>query len=127
VAHSETAESAKNGRSEALWYGLFAAGGMLTALVAPIHVLLNNLATPLGLAPPEVMSYQKMASLLANPLVKLYLLALISLALFHWAHRFRYILMDLGVMGARSLIAVVAYGTAILGTALGALVLLRVP
>ena len=103
----------------AFWYGLFAAGGMLTALVVPMHVLLNNLVAP--------SSYPRMVALVGNPLVKLYLFALIALALFHWAHRFRYILMDLGVMGARRQIALLTYGSAIIGTVVGAIVLTSVP
>jgi len=68
-----------------------------------------------------------MVALVGNPLVKLYLFALIALALFHWAHRFRYILMDLGVMGARRQIAFLTYGSAIIGTVVGAIVLTSVP
>jgi fumarate reductase subunit D len=120
-------ESASDGHGGVLWYGLFAAGGVLTALVVPVHVLLNNLAAPLELVPPEIIGYERMATLVAHPLVKVYLFALIALALFHWAHRFRYILIDLGVTGARRLIAVLTYGSAILGAAIGAIVLLTVP
>src|SRR5688572_23463326 len=103
---------------EAPWYGLFAAGGMLTALVVPVHVLLNNLAAPLGVVPPAIIGYERMATLVAHPLVKLYLFALIAFALFHWAHRFRYILVDVGVGGARGPIAFLAYGAAVVGTLL---------
>ena len=120
-------ESAGKGHGGALWYGLFAVGGVLTALVVPVHILLNNLAAPLGLVPPELIGYERMTSLVAHPLVKLYLFALIALALFHWAHRFRYILVDLGVRGARGPIAVLTYGSAVLGAAAGAIVLLTVP
>ncbi len=119
-------ESAKGGHNELFWYGLFAAGGVLTAFVVPIHVLINNLAAPLGLVPVETIGYERMARLVAHPLVKVYLFALIALGLFHWAHRFRYVLIDLGVMGARELIAVLAYGSAIAGTVIGAILLLRV-
>ncbi len=120
-------ETAGQGYAGALWYGLFAVGGVLTALAVPVHVLLNNVAAPLGFVPPETIGYERMARLVANPLVKLYLLALIAFGLFHWAHRFRYILIDLGVTGARRLIAVLTYGSAILGAAVGAIVLLTVP
>ncbi len=123
----DAGNSVKDGHGEALWYGLFAVGGVLTALVVPVHVLLNNLAGPLGLVPPETIGYDRMAKLVANPLVKLYLFALIALALLHWAHRFRYILVDVGIMGARGTIAILTYGGALLGAAVGAIILLRVP
>ncbi|HEV8633178.1 MAG TPA: fumarate reductase subunit FrdD [Chloroflexota bacterium] len=123
--HPEPTTREKSG--EALWYGLFAAGGMLTALVVPIHVLLNNLAAPLGVVSPEIIGRERMATLVAHPLIKLYLFALIAFALFHWAHRFRYILVDLGVRGARGPIALLAYGAAVVGAVSAAVVLLTVP
>jgi fumarate reductase subunit D len=49
----------------------------------------------------------------------------ISLPLFHWAHRFRYILEDLGGKPLRSIIAVACYGSAMVGTLLAAVLVLR--
>ncbi len=111
---------------EPLWWGLFGAGGMLAAVLLPMHILISGLAIPLGLVPQEAYSAQRIANLLGNPLVKLYLLALISLPLFHWAHRFRYFLSDLGVHGGKMAIAVLCYGAAIVGTIVAAVVLLTV-
>ncbi|HZS86599.1 MAG TPA: fumarate reductase subunit FrdD [Chloroflexota bacterium] len=111
---------------EPLWWGLFAAGGGLTAMFTPAHILLQNVLGAIGL-PVATSSYERTRRLAANPIVRLYLLALTSLSLFHWAHRFRYYLMDFGVSGGRRAIAAACYGSAILGT-LGALVtLLRLP
>jgi fumarate reductase subunit D len=51
---------------------------------------------------------------LSNPLVKLYLLVLIVLPFFHFAHRLRYLLVDFGVPAAKSVPAqVVFYGGAV--------------
>ena len=58
-----------------------------------------------------------------NPIVKLYLFALISFPLFHWAHRFRYFVYDLGMHGGRMLMAWLCYGLAVVGTAYAAYVL----
>jgi fumarate reductase subunit D len=111
---------------EPLWWGLFAAGGGLTAMVIPAHILLQNLLGAIGL-PVATSSYERTRRLTAHPIVRLYLLALTSLSLFHWAHRFRYYLMDFGVSGGRQAIAAACYGSAILGT-LGALrTILRLP
>jgi fumarate reductase subunit D len=113
-------------RTEPFWWGLFAAGGGLTALFAPAHILFQHLLG-LGALPAATSSYERTRRLTANPLVRLYLLAITSLSLFHWAHRFRYYVMDFGVMGAGRLIAGLCYGSAIVGT-LGALrTLLRLP
>ena len=104
----------------AFWYGLFAAGGMLTALVVPMHVLLNNLVAP--------SSYARMVALVGNPLVKLYLFALIALALFHWAHRFRYTLYDgLQIKHLNELINLLCYGGAVAGSAVAGYLLWQVP
>lgn len=105
-------------RSEPFWWGLFAAGGGLAAMLAPAHILLQGVLGALGL-PVATSKYGRARRLVSNPLVRLYLFALTVLPLFHWAHRFRYYLMDFGVMGARRPIAVAFYGSAILG-ALGA-------
>jgi fumarate reductase subunit D len=104
-----------------LWF-VFSAGGTIAALLFPIHVLLTGLAFPLGwLAAP---SYEAAHHLLTHPFTRLYLLALVSLPLFHWAHRFRYTLYDgLQLKHLTALIAVLCYGTALVGSALAAYLL----
>src|SRR5687767_2922795 len=91
---------------EPLWWALFGAGGMVAALLLPIHILIHGIAIPMGAVPEAAYSAARLDNLLGNPIVKLYLLVLISLPLFHWAHRFRYFLFDLGFMGARMGLAV---------------------
>jgi len=103
---------------EPLWWGLFAAGGGVSAMLAPAHILLQNLLGVMGL-PVATGRYERTVRLASNPLVRAYLFTLTVLPLFHWAHRFRYYLMDFGVTGARRPIAVLCYGSAIVG-ALGA-------
>jgi fumarate reductase subunit D len=104
-----------------LWL-LFSAGGTVAALFFPIHVLLTGLVFPLGwLEPP---SYEDAHLLLTHPVTRLYLFVLISLPLFHWAHRFRYTLYDgLQLKHLTALIAVLCYGAALLGTAMTAYLL----
>jgi fumarate reductase subunit D len=55
-----------------------------------------------------------------HPLARIYLFLLISLPLFHWAHRFRYVAIDLGLKGLGGILPVVCYGAALLGTGLAA-------
>ena len=74
-----------------LWL-LFSAGGTVAALLFPVHLFLNGLAFPLGWLPAP--RYESLRSLVGHPLTRLYLLVLVSLPLFHWAHRFRYTLYD---------------------------------
>lgn len=109
--------------NEPIWWSLFSAGGVVAAFLIPIHILLLGLAGPLGLLPGGVLSYDRMAALISHPIVRLYCFVLISLPLFHWAHRFRFTLIDLGIRGIDMLIAVVCYGAAIVGTLMAAQVL----
>ena len=113
-------------KTEPLWWSLFAAGGGITALVAPAHILLQNLLGMSGV-PVATSSYERTRTLTANPLVRAYVFALTALSLFHWAHRFRFYVMDFGVLGARRLIATLCYGSAIVGTLGAAFTMLRLP
>ena len=104
-----------------LWL-LFSAGGTVAALLFPIHFFLTGIAVPLGWI--EAPRYEVLHRLVTHPLVRLYLFVLISLPLFHWAHRFRYTLYDvLQLKHLTILIAVLCYGAALLGTAMGAYLL----
>jgi fumarate reductase subunit D len=108
-----------------LWL-LFSAGGTIAALLFPLHLFLTGLAIPLGWI--EAPDHAAMAELLRNPLTRIYLFFIISLPLFHGAHRFRYTLYDgLKLKHLTLLIVVVCYGTAIVGTAAAAYLLWTVP
>lgn len=113
-------------RPEALLWGLFSAGGFVAAILIPIHVAILGIAYAAGWLPREAMSYERIVHLARNPLVKLYLLALISLPLYHWAHRFRFALHHQFGIGLRRLVALGCYGTAVAGTVLTVVVLLRI-
>jgi fumarate reductase subunit D len=114
-------------RPEPMFWGLFSAGGFVAALVLPISVAILGLAFPAGWLPRDAMSYERVVDLVRNPLAKLFLLGLISLPLFHWAHRFRYTVHhQFGVHGLKGLVAVTCYGTAVAGTALAVRFLLRI-
>ncbi len=109
----------RRSREPFLW-ALFSGGGMLAALFLPAMVFVLWIAGPLGWV--EAGSFVSDAALFGNPLVRLFLFALISLALFHWAHRFRYTLYDgLQLYHLNQLIAIVTYGVATGLTALSAL------
>lgn len=107
---------------EPFWWGLFSVGGVVAAFLVPVHLFVHGLAVPLGWISA---SHAQMLVLVGQPLVKLYLFGLIALPLYHWAHRFRFILEDVGLHGFRQPIAVVCYGSAVLGTVATGWVLLR--
>ena len=109
--------------NEPIWWSLFSAGGVVAAFLIPIHIFLTGIAWPLGMIPSESLAFDNLQTLLSSPLARLYCFILISLPLFHWAHRFRFTLLDLGLKGVSTLIAVLCYGAAIAGTVVAAVVL----
>jgi fumarate reductase subunit D len=99
------------------WWFMFANGGGLAALVLPVHILVQGILGPLGIVRVVDQRYDSWISILGNPIVKLYLLVLIALSFFHFAHRLRYLLVDFGVHAAKTLPAqVIFYGAAVLVT-----------
>ena len=106
--------------NEAFWWGLFSAGGQVSALLVPITVIITGIAVPLGW-----ISAQGLYGLIHHPLGRLYLFVLISLSLFHGVHRTLTTLVELGLKGIQGLLAVLLYGGAIVGTVLAAVLLIR--
>jgi fumarate reductase subunit D len=107
--------------NEAFWWSLFSAGGMVAALLVPVHVLLNGIAEPLGW-----ISVAHIHALVAHPLVKLYLFVLLSLPFFHCFHRIRHVLYDFGLRELQVPVAIVCYGAAIVATLWAGSVLLSI-
>lgn len=110
--------------NEPFWWSLFAAGGVVAAFLVPIHIVLTGIVAPAGWV-RESFEYQRVLALVSHPLSRLYLFVLVSLPLFHWAHRFYFTLIDLGLKGVRRPVAIACYGSAIVGTILTAVVLVR--
>jgi fumarate reductase subunit D len=100
----------------------FSGGGVVSAILAPVVLVLTALALPLGWISVD---HADLAGLLGNPLTRIVLLGVCVAALFHFAHRFRYTLYD-GLQLFRFDRAVTAgcYGLALLGSAAAAYVLL---
>jgi fumarate reductase subunit D len=115
----------KRAASDPFWWSLFAAGGTVAAFLVPIHILIHGIAAPVGLMPESAVAYERMRALIQSPWVRLYLFFLISLPLFHWAHRFRFLLEDLGLHRGRAILAVLCYGAAVVLTAVTIGVLVR--
>lgn len=98
----------------------------MAALFFPVHLLLSGLVVPLG--GMEAPSYDALLGLARHPLARLYIFALISLPLFHAAHRFRYTLYDgLKLKHLTVPIVIACYGAALSGTAVAAYLLWRLP
>ncbi|MEE8406527.1 MAG: fumarate reductase subunit FrdD [Acidimicrobiia bacterium] len=111
--------SSKPDRTAPLFWLLFAGGGTASAMLLPAMVFVTGVAVPAGW-----ISEHDLVSLVRNPATRLVLVGLVFLFLFHWAHRFRYALVDLGLglIGQR---AWLFYGTALVGTIVAGLAALR--
>ena len=102
-----------------LMWALFSAGGTIAAFLFPAHLFLSGVAFPLGWI--DAPSYEAFRHLVLHPVTRLYLFVVISLPLFHWAHRFRYALYDgLQLYHLTTVIAVICYGAAAVGTVVAA-------
>ena len=116
---------AKRSLEPVLWL-LFSAGGVVSALLVPILVLLLGIAFPLGwLTAP---SYDRVFTIVHHPITRLVLFGVFFLSLFHGAHRFRFTLYDgLQIKHLNEMINLFCYGGAIVLSIWAGYLLLRVP
>jgi len=109
---------------EPIFWSLFGAGGVLSALIGPILILITGILAPLALAmPPEALAYPRVLAFAQSWIGKVAILAVISLFLFHAAHRMYHGLHDLGVHAGTGAMTI-AYGSAFLGSLATAYMLL---
>src|SRR5262245_44310853 len=102
---------------EPLLWLLFSAGGVASALVMPILVLLFGVAFPLGWL--AALSDGTVSRHLHPWFVRVGLCLVCTLSLLHWAHRFRYTLYDgLQVKHLNGLINTLCYGGALVASGL---------
>jgi fumarate reductase subunit D len=107
--------------SEPLWWSLFGAGGVISAMLLPVTLILIGIAVPAGWV-----TEQGLYELVRHPLTRLYLFVVISLSLFHGAHRTLFTLVDLGLKSMRRALAVILHIGAFAGTVLAAVILSRI-
>jgi fumarate reductase subunit D len=106
-----------------LWT-LFSAGGVVAALLVPIHLLVFGLAIPFVADPGR----EHLLGLLQHPLTRVYVFVLCTFALFHGAHRLRFTLYDgLQIKHLNEVINPLCYGGAIVGALAAAYLLWQIP
>jgi fumarate reductase subunit D len=109
-------------RVEPLVWLMFSAGGVIAAVALPSLILLFGLAFPLGwLDPPD---HEHLLAVLTHPLTFVVVLGAVALMLVHSAHRFRYTLYDGLQIKHKRTVAVLCYGTAVVGSIVTLVVLL---
>ena len=97
---------------EPIFWGLFGAGGMLTAFLTPVMVLVTGLLIPLGLIDAEHLSYEKLHHFVSSWYGAPIVLVLVALPLWHTLHRIFHSLHDLGIKRGRDWQQVICYGFA---------------
>ena len=107
-----------------IFWSLFGAGGMLSALFGPALVFITGIAVPFGfILPADAMSYPKMLAFAQNFIGKGFILAVIALFLWFAAHRIFHSLHEVGIhagVGAK----LICYGSASVATVISVVVLL---
>jgi fumarate reductase subunit D len=105
--------------NEPFFWSLFSAGGVVTALLAPVLIILTGF-----IVATESVEFSRLESLFGNVLVQLVIVGIVFLALAHWANRFRHTLVDMGLKPLHAPISVLSYVVAIGGTVWAAVVVL---
>ena len=97
--------------NEPLLWSMFSAGGMVTALLMPILIIVTGLLLPAG-----VLEFERLDDLFANPIVRIVVFGVAFVTFAHWAHRFRHTLVDVGLKPLATPIALLCYGAWLAGT-----------
>jgi len=96
-----------------IYWSLFGAGGMLSALIGPALVFITGIAVPLGfLLSPDTMSYARMLAFAGNWAGKAIAFAVVSLFMWHAVHRIFHSLHDFGIRTG-ALASLICYGGAL--------------
>lgn len=99
-----------------IFWLLFGAGGMLSALVGAMMVFISGIAAPKGLLlPADALSYERVLAFGQGWPGRIILLVVIALFLWHSAHRIFHTLHDLGIH-AGLVAKLLCYGSAMIGT-----------
>ncbi len=104
-------------------WGLFAAGGTISAFLIPALIFALGLAVPFGLFSADDFFYDRVYGLVSHPLMRLVLFGFLVVCFWHAAHRTRTTVHDLGLHNDK-ITMMICYGLAALGTVFSALFLL---
>ena len=109
-----------------MFWSLFGAGGVLSALVGPVLVFITGIAAPTGVGMPQgAIDYSRALAFAQSAGGKIALFAVIALFLWHAAHRIYHCLHDFGVHPGTGT-KVLLYGSAFAGSVAAAWLLLAI-
>jgi fumarate reductase subunit D len=109
--------------NEPIFWSIFGAGGVVSALALPGLVLVTGLLVPLGWLPEAALSYERVSGFAGSLLGSAIVLAVIFLSLWHAGHRIFHSLHDFGVHANMGRLKKICYGAAAAGGAWAALML----
>ena len=98
--------------NEPIFWSLFGAGGVVVAFILPMLIFITGIAVPLGILPREVLEFERIRDFADAWQGKLFIFAVISLTLWHSAHRIFLSLHDLGIHWGRGFFRWLCYGFA---------------
>ena len=106
-------------------WALFAAGGTFAAFITPVMIFVTGLAVAFGLLPAEALAYERVLTVVQNPIGKGLVFLAVFLPAWHAAHRLRITAHDFGIRADGAVMAV-CYGLAALATLITIFALFRV-
>ena len=112
--------------TQPVFWLMFGAGGMLSALFGAALVLVTGILLPRGiLFSPDLLSYDNVLAFARNWAGKAFLFVVITFFLWHGTHRIYHSLHDFGIK-AKVASQVACYGIALMATIAAASALLRI-
>ncbi len=101
---------------EPVIWALFSGGMMVGGMLFPAWLLVVGVLYPLGIAPADALSYDRMYAIASNPLGRLVFLAGAALPLWGGAHHLRHLWLDFGGLKTDSLVGPLCYLGALVGS-----------
>ena len=109
-----------------IFWSLFGAGGVLSALFGPVLVFITGIAALDGFGlPQQALAYPRMLAFADSASGALFLFTIIALFLWHAAHRIYHCLHDFGLHTGTPT-RILLYGSALTGTVAAAAILLSI-
>lgn len=113
--------------NEAFWWSLFSAGGVASAMLLPVLLIVVSVVLPKQYLQDPRAGYEHIFGLVSWWPVRVVLLGVIGTSFFHAAHRIRHVMIDLGWRHHTAPLSLLCYGGAFAGAGTAAWLILTLP